>query len=55
MKVQSFVVQSGLLMVWDKGGPVPVLVLLKMGKIPDWTGLSSTNRNAVIPADSGHS
>jgi len=31
-------------MIWDIYRPVLVLVLPKIGKRPDWTGLSSTRR-----------
>ena len=43
-------VQSGLLLIWDKGGPVSVSVLPKIGKIPDWSRLSSTNQEANTSA-----
>jgi len=42
-KDRSKAVQSGLWMIWDIYKPVLVSVLPKIGKRPDWTGLSSTN------------
>ncbi len=42
-KDQSKAVQSSLLRFWDIYIPVLVSVFPKIGKRPNWTGLSSTN------------
>jgi len=41
-KDRSKVVQSSLWMIWDIYRPVSALILPKIGKILDWTRLSST-------------
>ena len=45
---RSKAVQSGLWMIWDIYRPVLVSVLPKIGKRPDWTGLSSTNSSCLL-------